>query len=411
MKIKNSKTVIFLLIALAIIGFTIYQKYFTQVPISYLTEAVKKQDLEVTILADGKLEASQQVEVGAQVSGQIKKLHVNLGDTVKKGQLIAEIDDLPQINAVKDGEARLKNVEASKVAKQAQIVNARITLQRQQNLIKQKATTQSDVDIAEANLLVLEAELDALDAQISQAKISLDTAELDLTYTKIVAPIDGIVVATVVKEGQTVNSSQTAPTIVKIADLDTMNIKAQISEADITKIQPGMKGYFTILGEPKNRYPALLESTEPAPEKFQTTTGNTATTASTEAIYYNGILKVDNQAHLFRIDMTTQVYIVVDSVKDKLVISTMATRFKPSTIELPKNEETSQDRKKRDNKEAYVWVQDTNGSISPKKVTLGISNNIYTEVISGLNGDEHIILSESLGGDAKNGPNRMPRMR
>lgn len=411
MKIKNSKTAIFLLIAFTTIGFTIYQKYFTQVPISYLTEAVKKQDLEVTILADGKLEASQQVEVGAQVSGQIKKLHVNLGDTVKKGQLIAEIDDLPQINAVKDGEARLKNVEASKVAKQAQIVNARITLQRQQNLIKQKATTQSDVDIAEANLLVLEAELDALDAQISQAKISLDTAELDLTYTKIVAPIDGIVVATVVKEGQTVNSSQTAPTIVKVADLDTMNIKAQISEADITKIQPGMKGYFTILGEPKNRYPALLESTEPAPEKFQTTTGNTATTASTEAIYYNGILKVDNQAHLFRIDMTTQVYIVIDSVKDKLVISTMATRFKPSTIELPKNGETSKDRKKRDNKETYVWVQDSNGSISPRKVVLGISNNIYTEVISGLNGDEQVVLSESLGGDAKNGPNRMPRMR
>lgn len=410
MKIKNSKTVIFLLIALAIIGFTIYQKYFTQVPISYLTEAVKKQDLEVTILADGKLEASQQVEVGAQVSGQIKKLHVNLGDTVKKGQLIAEIDDLPQINAVKDGEARLKNVEASKVAKQAQIVNARITLQRQQNLIKQKATTQSDVDIAEANLLVLEAELDALDAQISQAKISLDTAELDLTYTKIVAPIDGIVVATVVKEGQTVNSSQTAPTIVKIADLDTMNIKAQISEADITKIQPGMKGYFTILGEPKNRYPALLESTEPAPEKFQTTTGNTATTASTEAIYYNGILKVDNQAHLFRIDMTTQVYIVVDSVKDKLVISTMATRFKPSNIDIPNDDNQSKDRKKRDNKEAYVWVQENNGSISPRKVTLGISNNIYTEVISGLNGDEQVVLSESFG-DAKAGPNRMPRMR
>lgn len=401
MKIKNTKTVIFSLITLIIIGFIIYQKYFTQIPISYLTEAVKRQDLEVTILADGKLEASQQVEVGAQVSGQIKKLHVDLGDTVKKGQLLAEIDDLPQLNAVKDSEARLKNVEASKVAKQAQIVNARITLQRQQNLIKQKATTQSEVDIAEANLLVLEAELDALDAQIAQAKIALDTAQLDLTYTKIVAPIDGVVVATVVKEGQTVNSSQTAPTIVKVADLDTMNIKAQISEADITKISPQMNGYFTILGQPKNRYPALLESTEPAPEKFQTTTGNTATTASTEAIYYNGILKVDNKDHLFRIDMTTQVYIVVDSVKDSLVIPTMATRFKPSTIAPPNH----------DKKATYVWIQENDGTIVPQKVVLGISNNIYTEVISGLKGDEQVVLSESIGGDAKSGPTRMPRMR
>lgn len=404
MKIKNTKTIVILLILLGIVSFVIYQKYFTQMPISYLTESVKKQDLEVTILADGKLEASQQVEVGAQVSGQIKKLHVNLGDSVHKGQLIAEIDDLPQQNSVKDGEARLKNVEAAKMAKQAQIVNARITLQRQQNLIRQKATTQSEVDISEANLQVLEAELEALDAQIAQAKIALDTAKLDLTYTKIIAPIDGIVVATVVKEGQTVNSSQTAPTIVKIADLDTMNIKAQISEADITKIKPDMKGYFTILGEPKNRYPALLESTEPAPEKFQTTTGNTATTASTEAIYYNGILKVDNPDHRFRIDMTAQVYIVVDSVQDQLVIPTMATRFKPSSISMPQE--------KLNKNETYVWVKEKNGQITPRKVTLGISNNIYTEIVSGLNGEEQIVLAESLtGGTDIAESNRMPRMR
>lgn len=403
MKIKNIKTWIFFLIVFAIIGVFVYQKYFTQIPVSYLTESVKKQDLEVTILADGKLEASQQVEVGAQVSGQIKKLHVNLGDVVKKGEPIAEIDDLPQQNAVKDSEARLKNVEASKVAKQAQIVNARITLQRQQNLIRQKATTQSEVEIAEANLLVLEAELDALDAQIAQAKIALDTATLDLTYTKIIAPMDGVIVATMVKEGQTVNAMQTAPTIVKIADLDTMHIKAQISEADITKITPGMDGYFTILGEPKNRYPALLESTEPAPEKFQTTTGNTATTASTEAIYYNGILKVDNKEQRFRIDMTTQVYIVIDGVKDKNVISSMAIRFKPLDQELPS------DYKSLKKNEAYVWVLENKGKISPRKVTLGISNNIYTEVLSGLNGDEEVVLSESLGDKAS--LNRMPRMR
>lgn len=403
MKIKKVKTLIVSFIVLGVTVFSIYQKYFTELPVSYLTDQVKVQDLEVTILADGKLEASQQVEVGAQVSGQIKKLHADLGDVVKKGQLLAEIDDLPQQNAVKDTQARLKNVEASKVAKQAQIVNARITLQRQQNLIKQKATAQSEVDIAESNLLVLEAELDALDAQIAQAKTALDTAELDLTYTKITSPIDGVVVATVVKEGQTVNSTQTAPTIVKVADLDTMNIKAQISEADITKITPGMKAYFTILGEPKNRYPAYLESTEPAPEKFQTTTGNTATTSSTEAIYYNGILKVDNKERLFRIDMTTQVYIVVESVENKKTISTMAIRFKPSKIPMPDE--------KLNKKEAYVWVE-KNGSISPRKVKLGISNNIYTEVISGLEGNEKVVLTESIGGDASAASSkRPPRMR
>ncbi|MBS7821523.1 efflux RND transporter periplasmic adaptor subunit [Wohlfahrtiimonas chitiniclastica] len=402
MKIKRTKTVIFTLIAALAVGYGVYQKYFTKTPIYYLTDTVKTQDLEVTILADGKLEASEQVEVGAQVSGQIKKRHVKLGDVVTKGQLLAEIDDLPRQNAVKDSEARLKNVQAAKVAKQAQIVNARINLQRQQNLIKQKATAQSEVDMAEANLQVLEAELESLDAQIAQAKIALDSAQLDLDYTKIISPIDGVVVATVVKEGQTVNASQTAPTIVKVADLDTMNIKAQISEADITKITPGMKAYFTILGEPKNHYPATLESTEPAPEKFQTATGNTATTASNEAIYYAGILTVDNHERRFRIDMTAQVYIVVDGVTNQPTISTMATRFKPSNLPMPEG--------RLQPNEAYVWVKNSDGTIAPKKVTLGISNNIHTEVIDGLTGDEVIVLSET-SSDAKNGPNRMPRMR
>ena len=110
-----------------------------------------------------------------------------------------------------------------------------------------------------------------------------------------------------------------------------------------------------------------------------------------------------NKERRFLIDMTAQVYIVVDSVEDKLVVSTMATRFKPSSLPLPEE--------KLERNEAYVWVKDANGKISPRKVTLGISNNICTEIISGLNGDENIILSESLTGGDSAGPNRMPRMR
>ncbi len=385
-----------LFLVLVVIGISAYFALTPKTEIRYLTDRVKNQDLEVTILADGKLEAFQQVDVGAQVSGQIKKLHVELGDTVKKGQLIAEIDDLPQQNAVKDGEARLKNAEASMVAKEAQIMNAKVTLERQKNLIKQKATTQSEVDVAESNLKVLEAELDALNAQIAQAKIALDTAKLDLTYTKITSPIDGVVVATVVKEGQTVNAVQSAPVIVKVANLDLMTIKAQISEADITKVHPGMNAYFTILGEPKKRYPAVLERTEPAPESFQNATSN-STTSTSEAIYYNGILKVDNKEHLFRIDMTSQVYIVVDSVKDKPVISTMATRFQPSN---PPPTEL-----KAGAGEAIVWTL-VDQQLVPKVVKLGISNNIHTEVLSGLNGDEEIVLSETMG-TSTSGPKNM----
>lgn len=355
--------------------------------IFYLTSPVEQGDLEVNILAYGKMEASQQVDVGAQVSGQIKRMHVSLGDRVEKGELLVEIDDLPQQNAVKDGDARLKNAIASKVAKEAQLLNARIHLERQQNLIKGGATTRSDLDTAEANLKVYEAELEALIAQIAQSQIALDTAELDLTYTQIISPMDGIVVATVVKEGQTVNSTQTAPTIVKVADLSVMTIKAQISEADVTKLQPGMTAYFTILGEPNQRYEAVLRQIEPATETFQTTVGN-AVTNFTEAVYYNGLFDVQNPDLKFYIGMSTQVYIVLEEQKGVLSIPVSALRYRPS------NEMAV----KPASGKSIVWVLNrSSGKIAPREIETGISNNVAIEVTSGLDEGDLVITAESTG--------------
>ncbi|GGZ94561.1 efflux RND transporter periplasmic adaptor subunit [Ignatzschineria ureiclastica] len=357
--------------------------------INYLTAPVERGDLEVSILAYGKMEASQQVDVGAQVSGQIQKMHVTLGESVKKGELLVEIDDLPQQNALRDSEARLKNMIASKVAKEAQLINARINLERQKNLIKNGATTQSEYDLAEANLKVYEAEVEALVAQIAQAQIALDTAEIDLGYTKITSPMDGVVVATVVKEGQTVNSTQTAPTIVKVADLSVMTIKAQISEADVTKLYPGMKAYFTILGEPDQRYEAVLRQIEPATETFQTTTGN-AVTNFTEAVYYNGLFDVENPDHKFYIGMSTQVYIVLDDAENVLKIPVSALRFKPTqgviTGKAPEGMR-------------WIWVLEdqAHGKIAPRAIKTGISNNIAVEVIEGLKEGEAVITAESTG--------------
>lgn len=375
-----------LLGGIALIAFGAFFLFRDKMVTTYLSEPATKGDIEVNILADGKMEAFEQIEVGAQVSGQIKKMHVKLGQMVKKGDLIAEIDDLPQQNAVKDSDARLKNVIASKVAKEAQLVNARINYERQTRLIKSGATTQSDLDVAEANLKVYEAELEALEAQVAQAQIALDTAELDLTYTKIVAPIDGTVVAIVVKEGQTVNAVQTAPTIVKVANLSKMTIKAQISEADIPKVDLGMRAYFTILGEPNEKYEAILKQIEPATEKFQNSTGNTLTDVN-EAIYYNGLFYVDNVDQKFYIDMTSQIYLVIDEANDVLTIPTMATRYKPSNIDKPEKRPGYQ----------IVWVltDKANQTIEPRYIKAGISNNVVTEVKEGLNAGEMVVLSET----------------
>lgn len=386
MKKYRKLIITLLLILIAVVGlYFVFQK---EEKVHYLTAPVERGDLEVNILAYGKMEASQQVDVGAQVSGQVLKMYVELGDKVTKGELLVEIDDLPQQNAVKDGEARLKNMIASKVAKEAQLINARINLERQQNLIKNGATTRSEVDLAEANLKVFEAEVDALIAQIAQSQIALDTAELDLTYTKILSPMNGVVVATVVKEGQTVNSTQTAPTIVKVADLSVMTIKAQISEADVTKLYPGMPAYFTILGEPNQRYSAVLRQIEPATETFQTTTGN-AVTNFNEAVYYNGLFDVQNPDHKFYIGMSTQVYIVLDDAKDVLSIPVSALRFKPKD---KLNVKPSDGMK-------TVWVLEdaATGKIGPRDIMVGISNNVSIEVLSGLSEGEKVITAESSG--------------
>ena len=268
------------------------------------------------------------------------------------------------------------------------MLNAKIHLERQQNLIKNGATTRADLDTAEANLKVYEAELEALVAQIAQSQIALDTAELDLTYTKITSPMDGIVVATVVKEGQTVNSSQTAPTIVKVADLSVMTIKAQISEADVTKLHPGMSAYFTILGEPNQRYEAVLRQIEPATETFQTTVGNVVTNF-TEAVYYNGLFDVQNLDLKFYIGMSTQVYIVLEDEQDVLTIPVSALRYRPSDEMVMK---PSSGKK-------IVWVLDNEltGSISPREIETGISNNVAIEVKSGLKEGDRVITAESMG--------------
>lgn len=337
---RYTKTLFFLIIILGLGGYFWFSANQTSTP-TYLTEPAKIQDITLTVLADGTLQAFKQVSVGSQVSGQIKKLHVALGDIVKKGDLLVEIDDLPQKNALADAKARLKNIEATKAAKLANLENSKLTLERQSILSKQGASRVSELDAAKANLDALIAEIEAIEAQISQTKIALDTAILNLSYTKITAPMDGMIVALVVDEGQTVNSVQSAPTLIKIATLSTMTVKAQISEADVIKITPGMPVYFTILGD-KKRYYAKLRQIEPAPESVQT---DTKTSNTSEAIYYNGLFDVDNSESKLKISMTAQVVITIDEAKNALVIPASALKIDKgmSSTKSDKNKANSAD--------------------------------------------------------------------
>lgn len=344
----------------------------------YITSAVEIRDLEQTVLADGTIKAQKQVAVGAQVSGQIKTIHVTLGQQVEKGQLVAEIDDLAQQNALNDAEEALKNVRAQRAAKVATQKNNQLTYQRQQQILAKGVGVRADFDSAKATLEATQAEINALDAQIAQAEIAVSTAKLNLGYTKISSPITGTVVAIPVEEGQTVNAVQSAPTIIKVAQLDTMTIEAQISEADVVKVKTGMPVYFTILGEPEKRFSATLRAIEPAPDSINdettTTSSSSSSSTSSTAIYYNGLFDVANPTGALRISMTAQVYIVLEQVKNAIVIPATALEY--------------------DKGQYRVQVVDSSGKVSQRTVTVGLNNNVDAQILSGLQAGEQVIVSQ-----------------
>jgi macrolide-specific efflux system membrane fusion protein len=349
----------------------------------YMTAPVTRGDIETTVLASGTVESENLVSVGAQVSGQLKSLKVALGDTVKAGQLVAEIDSLPQQNTLRTKTAALAAVRAAKQAKEASLAQAELAFKRQSLMLRGDAASREDYEAAEANLKVLRADIAALDAQIEQARIAVDTAQLDLGYTKISSPIDGVVVAIVTKEGQTVNANQSAPTIIKVARLDRMTIKVEISEADVVRVKPGQRVYFTILGEPDQQYPAVLQSIEPAPESIASESSSSSSASATSsasssstAIYYMGVLDVPNPDGKLRISMTTQVNIVLAEAKNVLIVPAAAL--------------VSKDKEGR----SLVRVESGQGPLREQWVRIGLNNNVQAEVVEGLQEGQRVVIGE-----------------
>ncbi|MFR9704549.1 efflux RND transporter periplasmic adaptor subunit [Aeromonas sanarellii] len=340
----------------------------------YITATAKTRDLEQLIMADGTLKARKQVSVGAQVSGQIKRLHVTLGQAVKQGELLAEIDDLPQQNALKDALAQRDNLQAQLDSKEATLRNARLAYQRQQQIVARGLGSTADHDSARATLDETLADIRALQAQRVQAGIAVDTARVNLGYTRILAPLSGTVVAVPVEEGQTLNASQSTPTLLKIARLDTMTVEAKISEADVINTRVGMPVYFTILGNSQRRFEGSLRAIEPAPDTINDDT--TTSSSDSSAIYYHGLFEVPNQDGQLRISMTAQVYLVVARLKDALVIPAIALQGD------------------------QVRVVDDGGRISLRRVKVGLNNKVDAQILSGLSAGERVIVSEVSAGQS-----------
>ena len=280
------------------------------------TVTVSRANVESTVLATGLIEAESLVSVGARTSGLVEELFFEVGDDVSKGDLIARIDSLEQQNAVQQAKADLAQLDAEIASNAAETRLAEQALKRQENLIGKGLITTEDLESAEATLAMKLANAASLEAQKSRAEIEVATAELDLERTQITSPIDGTIVAVVSDEGTTVNDSSEAPTIVKVAQLDKMEIKAEVSEADVVNVKPGQTVRFSLLGAPDRTYEAELVSVEPAPSSIK----DSDEIDTDSAIYYNARFVVDNSDRLLRIGMSTNVTIILGRSEDTLTL-------------------------------------------------------------------------------------------
>lgn len=325
-----------------------------------LVVAVVRGDVENTISAGGTIEPSAYVDVGAQASGQLQKIHVEVGQTVVVGDLLAEIDATVQINKVNQGRAQLRATEAQRDATEAQLTLAKANAARQERLLAAEATSQAEYDSAMTALVSARTQLVVLESQIEQSRASLASDEAELGYTRIYAPVPGTVVSIERSEGETLNVRQQTPTVLRIADLSTMSVHADVSEADVGELEVGAPVYFTTLGSGERRWEGSVEQIIPTPE------------ITNNVVLYPVIFDVANDDGVLLPDMTAKVFFVISAVRDVLRIPVGALRDR------------------RDDT-ATVQVMGTDGSPEDRTVRLGLVSRISAEVVSGLEAGEEVV--------------------
>jgi macrolide-specific efflux system membrane fusion protein len=378
---------LFLALGGALVAAYFFSSWMTAAPApKYETVKVVRGDIEDTILSSGVLQAIRQVDVGTRATGQLKSLKVNLGDHVHAGDLVAEIDPVLQQNELRAAQASLAALEAQERAAAAKWRRAKLELERQRGLIGGAATSRRDLETAEADLQSGEAERAALAAQIAQAKSGVDIAAANLDYTKILAPIDGEVVAILTREGQTVVATQIVPVILKLAQLDAMTVKTQVSEADVINVRVGQRASFTIMGDPDKRYAGSVRVVEPAPQNFSepqtgsigAASGQSSSGAALQgAVFYSALFDIPNPDRVLRIGMTAQVSIVQGVAKGALTIPAGALREQEA-----------------DGRYA-LRVLDAKGRGETRRVRVGVNNHVTAQVLEGLKEGDDVILGDA----------------
>lgn len=380
---KKSKILIILLI-LGVGGYFVYDKFFKvkEEEVEFITKKAKKGSFSKKVDATGEIFATELIDVGAQVSGQIKKLYVKLGDQVKKGDMIASIDSSTQQNSIDNKEAQLAIYKAQLESAKVALNIAKTQFDRENALFSKNATSKQEFESAKNTFSANSAKIKELEAQIKQTNIELSTAKINLGYTKITAPRDGTVVSVQVEEGQTVNANQTTPTIVNIADLSHVKMKMQIAEGDITKIKVGTPVEYSILSEPTKKFQTTVSSIDPGlttlsdgsyGSSSSSKSSYSSSSSSSSAVYYYAQSIVDNKDGILRIGMTTQNELLIANVEDAIIVPSIGI--------------------KKDENGTFVYVL-KDGKPVKTAVKTGIKDNLDTQIISGINEGDEIITSQ-----------------
>jgi len=378
----------------------------------YLTAPVVLATIEENVTALGTLQPLQYVDVGTQVTGQLKKLHIDIGTQVKKGDLLAEIDPTLLETKVVSARAAIKSQKAQLAERKANLELAIAQRKRNQTLFDAQATSADALEQAVAAEKTAAAQVDALQAQIEQSESTLKADEANLRYTKIFAPMAGTIVTLTAREGQTLVSSQQAPVILRIADLKTMTVQTQVSEADVPKVRTGMPVYFTTLGQPNRRWQGTARQVLPTPEVVN------------NVVLYNVLFDVENTDNALKPQMSAQTYFVIAKAENALAVpvaalkpidgagrarrgkgkgdepkaektaaSTTTVVSEAQAAERPRGERRARAEDGRPRERAYlVQVVDSEGKLEERRITVGVMNRINAQVLSGLSEGEMVVI-------------------
>jgi macrolide-specific efflux system membrane fusion protein len=352
----------------------------------FLTDTVETGYIEETVSAIGNLQPLEYVDVGTQVTGQLKTLHVAIGDAVEEGQLVAEIDPVLLQAKVDESRAQMLSLQAQLAERQAQQKLAAQQHARNKKLFAADAVSEEQLQQSAAAEEESAAQVSALRAQIQQTASQLKGNEANLRYTKIYAPMSGTVVSITARQGQTLVSSQQAPVILRIADLNTMTVWAQVSEADVPKIRVGMPVYFNTLGQTERRWTGKVRQILPTPETVN------------NVVLYNTLFDVANPDQVLKPQMSAQVYFVLAEADDALLVPSAALQplKKPKTdaavAEKPKRAEEKAAGEGGKKAKTYLVRVVEDGRVEEREVHIGVMTRLQAQVISGLAEGETVVV-------------------